>query len=93
MSAFPEKMRYEGVPFNVISIMMGGVGVKFLGKKRYVIFEWPLYDTLTFGKKTCFMQANTTWINKSICLKQVCAYKNATNIYKLFALVSKFELN
>ena len=39
VSAFPEK-RYEGVMFNVISVMRGWVGVKFPGS--YVTLEWPL---------------------------------------------------
>ena len=30
------KKRHEGVRFNVISVTGGWVGVKFLGKKRYV---------------------------------------------------------
>ena len=34
--SFPEKKRYEGVRFNVISVTRGWVGVKFPGKKRYV---------------------------------------------------------
>ena len=29
---FPEKKRYEGVMFNVISVTRGWVGVKFPGK-------------------------------------------------------------
>ena len=33
---FPGKKRYEGVRFNVIIVTRGCVGVKFLGKKRYV---------------------------------------------------------
>ena len=36
VSAFSEKKRYEGVRFNVISIMRWWVGVKFPEKKRYV---------------------------------------------------------
>ena len=40
--SFPEKKRYEGVMFNVISVMRGWVRVKFPGKKRYVPLEWPL---------------------------------------------------
>ena len=40
--SFPGKRRYEGVRFNVISVMRGWVGVKFPGKKRYVTLEWPL---------------------------------------------------
>ena len=38
---FPEKC-YEGVSFNVISVMREWVGVKFAGKKHYVTLEWPL---------------------------------------------------
>ena len=38
---FSGKKRYEGVRFNVISIMRGSVGVQFPGKKRYVTREWP----------------------------------------------------
>ena len=38
---FSGKKRYEGVRFNVISVMRGWVGVQFLGKKRYVTLEWP----------------------------------------------------
>ena len=41
MSNFPEKKRYEGVRFNVISVKRGWVGVQFPGKKRYVTLEWP----------------------------------------------------
>ena len=40
--SFPEKKRYEGAQFNVISVMRGWVGVKFPGKKHYVTLEWPL---------------------------------------------------
>ncbi len=32
--SFPEKKRYEGVWFNVISVTRGWVGVKFPGKKH-----------------------------------------------------------
>ena len=39
---FSEKLRYEGVIFNVISVTRGWVGVQFPGKKRYVTLEWPL---------------------------------------------------
>ena len=42
---FCGKKCYEGVRFNVISITMGWVGVKFPGKKRYVTLEWPLTYT------------------------------------------------
>ena len=41
--SFPEKKRYEGVRFNVISVTRGWVGVKFPGQKRYVTLEWPLW--------------------------------------------------
>ena len=37
-----QKKRYEGVRFNVISVMRGGV--KFPGKKHYVTLEWPPSD-------------------------------------------------
>ena len=33
---FSGKKRYEGVRFNVISVMRGWVWVQFPGKKRYV---------------------------------------------------------
>ena len=39
---FSGKKRYEGVRFNVISVMRGWVGVQLSGKKRYVTLEWPL---------------------------------------------------
>ena len=39
---FPEKKRYEGVQFNVISITRGWVGVKFTVKKRHLTLEWLL---------------------------------------------------
>ena len=36
-------MYYEGVRFNVISVIMRGcVGVKYPGKMHYVTLEWPL---------------------------------------------------
>ena len=35
------KKRYEGVRFNVISVMRGWVGVQFPGNKCYVTLEWP----------------------------------------------------
>ena len=38
---FSIKKRYEGVRFNVISIMRGWVGVTFPGEKHYVTLEWP----------------------------------------------------
>ena len=44
VSGFPEKNLYDGVRFVVISVMRGWVGVKFLGKQRYVILEWPLNE-------------------------------------------------
>ena len=44
--SFPEKKRYKGVRFNVISFARGWVGVKFPGKKRYVTLEWPLMDCI-----------------------------------------------
>ena len=46
-SNFPEKKRYEGVRYNVISVTRRWVGVKFTGKKRYITLEWPLNDTST----------------------------------------------
>ena len=46
VSAFPEKKRYKGVRFNVISVVRGWVGVKFPGKKRYVTLEWRLMDCI-----------------------------------------------
>ena len=39
VSDFPEKMRYEDVRFNIISIMRGWVGVIFTEKKLYVTHE------------------------------------------------------
>ena len=40
VSAFPEKKRYEGVWFNIISVIMRGwVGVKFPRKKHYATLE------------------------------------------------------
>ena len=30
--------------FNVISVTRGWVGVKFTGKERYVILEWPIKE-------------------------------------------------
>ena len=33
--------RYEGVRFNVISVMSEWVGVQFPGNKHYVTLEWP----------------------------------------------------
>ena len=37
------KKRYDGVRFNVISVVTRGwVGVDFPEKKRYVPLEWPL---------------------------------------------------
>ena len=41
MSEFQEKIFYEGVRFNVISVTRGWV-VKFPGKKLYVTLKWPL---------------------------------------------------
>ena len=38
---FSVKKRYEGVRFNIISIMRGWVGVKFPGEKRYVTLQVP----------------------------------------------------
>ena len=35
------KKRFEGVWFNVITVMRGWVGVPFPGKKHYVTLEWP----------------------------------------------------
>ena len=42
VSNFPEKKRYEGLRFKVISVTRGWVGVQYPGKKRYVTLEWPL---------------------------------------------------
>ena len=53
MSNFPEKTHYEGVRFNVISVMRGCVGVQFPRKKRYVTLEWPLVS-LNFFKSRNF---------------------------------------
>ena len=39
---FSEKLCYEGVIFNVISVTRGWAGVQFPGKKHYVTLEWPL---------------------------------------------------
>ena len=39
---FRGEKRYEGVRFNVISVMRGWVGVQIPGKKCYVTLEWPL---------------------------------------------------
>ena len=50
--SFPRKKRYEGVRFNVISVMR--VGVKCPGKKRYVTLEWPL--TLALGVSSFRLQ-------------------------------------
>ena len=41
------KNRYEGVRFNVVSVMRGWVGVKFSGKTHYVTLEWPLIGCIT----------------------------------------------
>ena len=46
VSAFPEKKRYDGVRFNVISVTRGWVGLIFPGKKRYVTLEWPPDTTI-----------------------------------------------
>ena len=54
VSAFPEKKRYEGVRFNVISVTRGWVGFKFPGKKRYVTLEWPLGPGLHKPFQTAF---------------------------------------
>ena len=35
---FPEKKRYEGIQFNVISVTRGWVGVNFPGEKCHVMF-------------------------------------------------------
>ena len=43
---FPGKKRYEGVPFNAISVTRGWVSVKCSGKKRYITLEWPLHDAV-----------------------------------------------
>ena len=43
------KKRYEGVRFNVISIMRGWMGVQFPEKKHYVTFEWPLTVVAVLG--------------------------------------------
>ena len=40
VSTLPEKKRYEGVQFNVISVTRGWVGVKYPGKKCYVTLEF-----------------------------------------------------
>ena len=40
--SFHGKKHYKSVRFNVISVKMGWVGVKFPGKKRYGTLEWPL---------------------------------------------------
>ena len=43
--SFPEKKRFEGVRFNVNTLLAlrgGGWGSKTRGKKRYVTLEWPL---------------------------------------------------
>ena len=45
---FSGKKRYEGVRFNVISVMRGWVGVQFPGKKRYVTLEWSSEPWLQF---------------------------------------------
>ena len=42
VSDFLGKKRYEGVMFNVISVMRGWVGVQFPEKLRYVTLEWPI---------------------------------------------------
>ena len=44
---FSRKKRYEVVGSNVTSVTRGWVGVKFLGKKRYVTLEWPAGFGLT----------------------------------------------
>ena len=41
VSSFPEKKRYEGIKFNIISVTRGLVGVQYPGKKRYVTLECP----------------------------------------------------
>ena len=47
MSDFPETT-FEGVRFNVISVMRKGVvGVKYPGKGHYVTLEWPQNVTVT----------------------------------------------
>ena len=49
--SFPEKKRYEGVRFNVISVTRGWVGVQFPEKKHYVTLEWPLTAVARSGCK------------------------------------------
>ena len=44
--SFSGKKHYEGVRFNVISVMRGWVGVNFPGKKYCVTLEWPLLFSL-----------------------------------------------
>ena len=39
--SFPRKNHYEGVQFNVISVMRGWVVLNIQEKKRYVTLEWP----------------------------------------------------
>ena len=39
----PDKKHYEGAWFNVISVTLGLVGVKFPEKEHHVTLEWPLF--------------------------------------------------
>ena len=52
--SFLGKERYEGVPFNVISVTRGWVGVKFPGKKRYVTLELAPNVILNSIAHSCF---------------------------------------
>ena len=55
VSAFPEKKRYGGVRFNVISVTRGWVWVKFPGKKRYANGPFVadrIFSTLSVNKST-----------------------------------------
>ena len=44
VSNFPEKKRYEGISFKIISVTRGWVGCQISRKKRYVTLEWPLRE-------------------------------------------------
>ena len=59
---FPGKKRYEGVRFNVISVTMGWVGVKFPEKQRYVTLLNGPHDVDTIAFFTTFIHIDVDFL-------------------------------
>ena len=82
---FPGRKHYEGVRFNIISVMMGVCGCHVSRKKHYATLEWPLISRLLYCNAAFLqMQASINLLyNHSFHKIIACVTENAgVNILK-----------